>query len=110
VGGGGPGGPPPRGMDREGARLGGLALGTRPLRAPCGAGVREDETMKRALPALVFAGLVGAVYADPLFTRRLFSGRDLVAYNHPMEQAIHDAWARGRLQVWMAQISGGTPL
>jgi hypothetical protein len=66
--------------------------------------------MKRALPALLFALLVVAVYADPLFVRRMFAGRDLVAYHLPVESAIHDAYARGRLPVWISEISGGRPL
>ena len=51
-----------------------------------------------------------AAYADPLLLRRNFAGRDLLAYNLPMEKAIHDAYSRGRLPVWMAEISGGRPL
>jgi hypothetical protein len=66
--------------------------------------------MKRALPACLFALLVIAAYADPLLTGRMFSGRDLIAYNHPMEKAIHDAYARGQLPVWMDEVSGGRPL
>lgn len=62
------------------------------------------------LPALAFAALVVAVYAVPLFARRNFSGRDLIAYNLPMESVIHDAYARGRLPVWSADVSGGRPL
>lgn len=49
-------------------------------------------------------------YADPLFVRRNFGGRDLLAYNLPMEKAVHDAYARGRLPVWMPEVSGGRPL
>lgn len=60
--------------------------------------------------AAVFALLVAAAFADPLLTGRVFSGRDLVAYNHPMENAIHGAWAAGRLPVWMSEVSGGRPL
>ncbi|HSS45519.1 MAG TPA: hypothetical protein VLO07_09275, partial [Thermoanaerobaculia bacterium] len=62
------------------------------------------------MPGMLFVLLVLTVYADPLFTRRNFAGRDLVAYKLPMEKAIHDAYARRRLPVWMAEISGGRPL
>ena len=61
-------------------------------------------------PALLFAALMLVVYADPLFLRRNFAGRDLIAYNLPMEKSIHDAWARGHLPVWNAEVSGGRPL
>jgi len=54
--------------------------------------------------------LVAAVYADPLFSARQFAGRDLIAYNLPVEKAIHDAYARGRLPVWLEGVSGGRPL
>ena len=54
--------------------------------------------------------LLAVVYADPLLSRRNFVGRDLLAYNLPMEKTIHDAYARGRLPVWSAEISGGRPL
>jgi hypothetical protein len=64
----------------------------------------------RLLPAVLFALLVLAVYADPLLTGRIFSGRDLIAYNHPMEKAIHSAWSHGSLPVWQAGVSGGRPL
>jgi hypothetical protein len=63
-----------------------------------------------ALPALAFAALVVAAYATPLFVRRNFSGRDLIAYNLPMEKSIHDAYARGRLPIWSPNVSGGRPL
>lgn len=62
------------------------------------------------LPAGLFALLLLAVYADPLFTRRNFVGRDLVAYGLPMEKMAHDAWSRGRLPVWSEDLSGGRPL
>ena len=54
--------------------------------------------------------LVVAVYRDPLFVRRNFGGRDLLAYNLPAESVIHDAYSRGRLPVWNSAISGGRPL
>jgi hypothetical protein len=54
--------------------------------------------------------LVFAVYIDPLFFRRAFGGRDLIGYNLPIEHAIHDAYSRGRLPVWISGISGGRPL
>jgi hypothetical protein len=63
-----------------------------------------------AIPALLFAALVVAVYANPLFFRRNFTGRDLLAYNLPLEKSIHDAYARGRLPVWTPEVSGGRPL
>jgi len=66
--------------------------------------------MRRAAPGILFALLVVAVYADPLFFRRNFAGRDLLAYHLPVESAIHDAYARGRLPVWISEISGGRPL
>ncbi len=61
-------------------------------------------------PLFLFALLVVAVYLDPLATRRNFIGRDIVPYNLPLEKAVHDAWARGRLPVWWSEISGGRPL
>jgi hypothetical protein len=66
--------------------------------------------LRRALPGVLFALLVVGVYADPLFFRRNFSGRDLAVYNLPMEKAMHDAYARGHLPVWLSEISGGRPL
>jgi hypothetical protein len=62
------------------------------------------------IPTIGFAALIVAVYADPLFFHRNFSGRDLAVYNLPMEKAMHDAYARGRLPVWMPEVSGGRPL
>ena len=41
---------------------------------------------------------------------RNFAGRDIVGYNLPVEKAIHDAYARGRLPEWLADVSGGRPL
>jgi len=66
--------------------------------------------LRRALPAVLFALLVIGIYADPLFFRRNFSGRDLLGYVLPIEKSIHDAYARGRLPVWIPEISGGRPL
>jgi hypothetical protein len=54
--------------------------------------------------------LLLVAYADPLFLKRSFAGRDLLAYNLPMEKAVHDAYSRGRLPVWMPEVSGGRPL
>src|SRR5207237_8919551 len=67
----------------------------------------------RARRGLTVGGLalvLSAVYAEPLFSRRNFGGRDLVAYNLPMEKTIHDAYARRHLPVWSPDISGGRPL
>jgi hypothetical protein len=66
--------------------------------------------LRRALPGVLFALLVIGVYAGPLFFRRNFAGRDLLTYNLPVERAVHDAYARGRLPVWIPEISGGRPL
>jgi hypothetical protein len=65
---------------------------------------------RRLAPALLFAGLVLLLYVNTLALRANFAGRDMVAYNLPMEKSIHDAWARGRLPVWTPEISGGRPL
>jgi hypothetical protein len=67
-------------------------------------------TLRRLLPGLAFGLLVVGVFADPLFFRRNFAGRDLAGYNLPMEKAMHDAYARSHLPVWMPEISGGRPL
>lgn len=56
------------------------------------------------------AALVLAAYADPLFLRRTFIGRDIVPYNLPLEKVVHDAWSRGRVPVWWETVSGGRPL
>jgi hypothetical protein len=58
----------------------------------------------------LFLLLVVAVYADPLFFRRNFGGRDLLGYGLPIESVIHDAYAHGRLPIWNPWISGGRPL
>lgn len=54
--------------------------------------------------------LIAVVYADPLLLRRNFAGRDILGYNLPIEKSIHDAYRRGRLPVWISEISGGRPL
>jgi hypothetical protein len=69
-----------------------------------------ERGLRWTVPAFGFAALVLAVYAVPLVVRRNFSGRDLIAYNLPMEKSVHDAYARGRLPVWSAYVSGGRPL
>jgi hypothetical protein len=63
-----------------------------------------------ARPALLFVALMLVLYADPLFVRRNFAGRDLNAYNLPMEKTVHDAWANGHWPVWSPEVSGGRPL
>jgi hypothetical protein len=62
---------------------------------------------RNLLSGLLFAALILAVYSDPLFFRRNFTGRDLVVYNLPMEKKVHEAYARGQLPVWTPEISGG---
>ena len=66
--------------------------------------------LRSLAPGILFAALVVVVYADPLFFSRVFTGRDLIAYNIPMEKSVHDAWASGELPVWTPEISGGRPL
>jgi hypothetical protein len=58
----------------------------------------------------LFLLLVVTVWADPLFFRKNFAGRDLLGYGLPIESVIHDAYARGRLPVWNPWIAGGRPL
>ena len=72
--------------------------------------MRDAASIRRFRPAALFLLLLCAVYADPLFVRKNFGGRDLLGYNLPMESAIHDAYSRGRLPVWVDEISGGRPL
>lgn len=66
--------------------------------------------MAWALPGVAFFILVVIVWSDPLLARRNFAGRDLIAYNLPMEKVIHDAYGRGRFPLWVSEISGGRPL
>ena len=70
----------------------------------------ERVSSRTWAPVLGFAALVVVLYADPLLFRRNFAGRDLFVYNLPMEKAMHDAYARGRLPLWMPEMSGGRPL
>ena len=58
----------------------------------------------------LFALLIVLVWADPLFSQRSFGGRDIRGYNLPIEKAMHDAYGRGRLPVWLPDVSGGRPL
>ena len=73
-------------------------------------GPRAGALGRRAAAIGAFLVLLLAVYADPLFFRRNFAGRDLAVYNYPMEKAVHDAFSRGRLPVWDPYVSGGRPL
>jgi len=68
------------------------------------------ERLARWAPYLLFGALVVVVYADPLFFPRVFTGRDLIAYNIPMEKSVHNGWASGDLPAWTPEISGGRPL
>src|SRR6266404_5763921 len=79
------------------------------LAAEVSSPVRAARATTLGLAGL-FVLLVVIVYADPIFFRRNFGGRDLLAYNLPMEKAMHDAYARGRLPVWISEVSGGRPL
>jgi hypothetical protein len=72
--------------------------------------LRTFGAIARLSPFVLFVGLVALVYADPLFVRRNFVGRDLIAYNLPTEKVIHDAYAEGSLPLWMPYVSGGRPL
>ena len=58
----------------------------------------------------LFVLLVLFVFFDPLLLRRNFGGRDLLGYHLPIEKAVHGAYQRGRLPVWISEISGGRPL
>jgi hypothetical protein len=60
--------------------------------------------------AAAFAALVVVLFGGPLVTGRNYGGRDMIAYNIPLEKSVHDAWARGRLPVWTPEVSGGRPL
>ncbi len=62
------------------------------------------------MASLFFVLLVVAAYAPTLLSRRNFAGRDLLEYQLPIEKAVHDAYARGHIPIWIAEISGGRPL
>ncbi len=68
------------------------------------------KALRRYGLGIGFVLLVVAAYADPLFARKNFGGRDVLGGLLPMEFAIHDAYARGRLPVWVSEVSGGRPL
>ena len=81
-----------------------------PRPSPAGRGGNVRSARTGWLLGLAFAALVLAAYAGPLLTHRNFVGRDIVPYNLPLEQAVHDAWARGHVPVWWTSVSGGRPL
>jgi hypothetical protein len=58
---------------------------------------------------ILFALLICLSYSGEAFGKRNFGGRDLLAYNLPMEKVTHDAYARGVLPIWNSYISGGRP-
>src|SRR5712692_5404746 len=104
-------------MDRGDPGREGVAMGAgafpRHRRAPDGAppagrAMKRWLSLHRAAP--LFLALIVVSYADPLFGPRAFGGRDLTPYNYPTESMVHDAYARGRLPVWAADVSGGRPL
>ncbi|HET7451208.1 MAG TPA: hypothetical protein VFL12_00575 [Thermoanaerobaculia bacterium] len=66
--------------------------------------------MKRVDPALLWLGIVVLVFADLLFLPVMIYGRDVNSYFLPLENAVHRAWAAGRLPLWFADVSGGKPL
>src|SRR5262249_23052297 len=89
---------------------GGVRRGGRDSPSPRGGPERGGMKQRPFAWGAALCLLFVAVYADPLFFRRNFAGRDLLPYNLPMEKAVHDAYARGRLPVWMSEVSGGRPL
>src|SRR5262249_57221244 len=107
----------PRGVERGGpgglrvvVGTGGVRRGGRDSPSPRGGPERGGMKQRPFAWGAALCLLFVAVYADPLFFRRNFAGRDLLPYNLPMEKAVHDAYARGRLPVWMSEVSGGRPL
>ena len=68
---------------------------------------REHEDLAFASGLAV---LVAAVYFDPLFLPRGFTGRDLLAFFYPVEKAVHDAWRAGHVPLILPEISWGKPL
>src|SRR5438105_9084862 len=111
-------GSPPDRMAGDGSRREALSLGAGGLcRSRAGAvGARaalqgDNLVIRREKLAVgLFLLLVVTVFFDPLFLRRNFCGRDLLGYHLPIENAVHDAYQRGRLPVWISEISGGRPL
>src|SRR5262249_61040470 len=61
----------------------------------------STDSTKWRLPSVLWILLVDA---HPLLTHRSFTGRDLTAYNLPVEGLVRDACVRGRLPVWTAEI------
>ena len=57
-----------------------------------------------------FAAVLLILFADPLLCRRTFAGRDLALFFLPVEKAVHDAWARGQVPLWMPETSFGRSL
>lgn len=68
------------------------------------------ESGGTTLLVLAFIAIVVLMFADPLFSGRTFAGRDLLGYHLPIEKVVHDAYGRGRIPVWITEISGGRPL
>ncbi len=80
---------------------------TEPLSSPAPS---RNSLLSRLGPALLFTLLVALVYADPLFVRKTFGGRDLIGYALPIEKAVHEAYRRGEIPLWIPDVSGGRPL
>ena len=72
--------------------------------------MRDLGRWRWTVPGSLFVLFVLAIYSTPLASRRNFAGRDLLVYSLPIEKAVHQAYARGRLPIWIPEISGGRPL
>jgi hypothetical protein len=73
-------------------------------------GPETKERRRSTAALLLFFLFVVATYSPTLFSRRNFAGRDLLLYHLPIEKAVHNAYSRGRLPIWISEISGGRPL